>query len=46
MGVAVRIMLPYDKTGRNGVSIPLPDNVIINDPKEDTNEEEIRVLSE
>jgi len=28
-------MLPYDPSGKFGVSIPLPDNVIINDPKEE-----------
>jgi hypothetical protein len=41
MGVLVKIMLPYDATGKNGCSIMLPDNVIINDPKVQ-DEEEIR----
>ena len=35
MGVKVRIMLPYDPLGKNGVKIPLPDNFEIFDPKID-----------
>lgn len=43
MGVKVKIMLPHDPTGRQGVKFPLPDNVTIHDPKEEDNvEEEIR----
>ena len=42
MGVKVKIMLPYDPTGKNGVKFPLPDNVEIYDPKFDQDEEEIR----
>lgn len=43
IGVKVKIMMPFDATGIRGVKIPLPDNVVINDPKEDDDEEEIRV---
>ena len=43
MGVKVKIMLGYDPTGVRGIKIPLPDNVIINDPKEEDEEEEIRM---
>jgi small subunit ribosomal protein S3e len=35
MGVKVKIMLPYDPTGKKGINKPMPDNVIINDPKLD-----------
>ena len=41
MGVKVKIMLPYDATGKNGWSILLPDIVEIKDPKV-VDEEEIR----
>lgn len=40
MGVKVKIMLPYDPTGKKGVSIPMPDIVIINDPKIDNESDE------
>ena len=42
MGVKVKIMLPYDPTGKAGCSIPLPDNVVIHDPKVEDREDEIR----
>lgn len=45
IGVKVKVMLPYDPTGINGVKIPLPDNVIINDPKADE-ESDIKVTRE
>lgn len=32
MGVKVKIMLPYDITGKNGCPILLPDAVSISDP--------------
>jgi small subunit ribosomal protein S3e len=41
MGVMVKIMLPYDATGKNGCSILLPDEVTIHEPKIQE-EEEIR----
>ena len=42
MGVKVKIMLPYDPTGRNGgVRHPLPDHFIIQEPKR-YEEQEIR----
>jgi small subunit ribosomal protein S3e len=40
MGVKVKIMLPYDPTGKKGVAIPMPDMVIINDPKVDNESDE------
>jgi len=33
MGVKVKIMLPYDPTGKAGVKVPLPDHVEIFDAK-------------
>jgi len=43
MGVKVRIMLPYDPTGKFGVKIPMADQVIIREPKgDDKDEEELR----
>jgi len=42
MGVKVKIMLPYDPTGKHGVKYPIPDNVIIHDPKVEEPEDEIR----
>jgi len=35
MGLKVKIMLPHDPEGRNGVKTPLPDNIIIYEPKEE-----------
>merc|ERR1711904_91386 len=35
IGIKVKIMLPYDPTGRKGIRKPLPDMVKINPPKED-----------
>jgi len=45
LGIRVRIMLAHDPEGRTGPKIPLPDNVIVHEPKEDVvptqpNEEE------
>ncbi len=42
MGVKVRIMLPYDPTGKFGVKKVIPDTVIINDPKPEEKEVEKR----
>ena len=35
LGVRVTIMLPWDPTGKTGPKNPLPDQVVIHDPKED-----------
>merc|ERR1711861_125095 len=35
LGVRVTIMLPWDPTGKTGPKTPLPDQVVIQDPKED-----------
>merc|ERR1712146_566109 len=35
LGVKVKIMLAYDPEGRMGAKMPLPDNVIVHEPKED-----------
>jgi small subunit ribosomal protein S3e len=35
LGIKVKIMLPYDASGKAGVVKPLPDQVIIHTPKED-----------
>jgi len=40
MGVKIKIMLPYDASGRFGCKIPIPDNVIIRDPRVPYEEEE------
>lgn len=34
LGVKVKIMLPHDPQGKDGPTIPLPDNVIVKEPKE------------
>jgi len=45
MGVKVKIMMPHDPTGKNGVKVPFADKVEIKDPKyEDKDEEEIRTV--
>merc|ERR1712107_931531 len=36
LGIKVKIMLPFDPTGKTGPKKPLPDNVSIVEPKEDT----------
>jgi small subunit ribosomal protein S3e len=36
LGVRVTIMLPWDPSGKTGPKNPLPDQVVIQDPKEDT----------
>jgi small subunit ribosomal protein S3e len=36
LGVRVTIMLPWDPSGKTGPKNPLPDQVVIHDPKEDT----------
>lgn len=36
LGIKVKIMLPWDSSGKNGPKKPLPDNVIVVEPKEDT----------
>lgn len=35
LGVRVSIMLPFDPEGKQGPSTPLPDTVIVTDPKPD-----------
>merc|ERR1712137_1448078 len=35
LGVRVTIMLPHDPTGKTGPKIPLPDQVLITEPKEE-----------
>merc|ERR1711907_495546 len=35
LGVRVTIMLPWDPTGKTGPKTPLPDQVVIHEPKED-----------
>merc|ERR1719362_1878309 len=35
LGVKVKIMLAHDPDGKLGPSIPLPDNVIVHEPKEE-----------
>lgn len=42
MGVKVKIMMPYDPTGQKGCKVLLPDAVVIRDPKDEGDEEEIR----
>ena len=42
MGVKVKIMLPHDPLGKKGVSHILPDTVVINDPKPEAEEQELR----
>ncbi|KAK4538175.1 hypothetical protein CDCA_CDCA16G4200 [Cyanidium caldarium] len=35
LGIKVKIMLPHDPTGRQGPSKPLPDSVVVLEPKEE-----------
>ena len=35
IGVMVKIMLAHDPEGKMGAKMPLPDNVIIHEPKEE-----------
>lgn len=42
MGVKVKIMLPYDPTGRAGVKTLLPDVIEIRDPKPEDEDNEVR----
>jgi len=43
MGVKVKVMLPYDPTGKAGCKIIPADQITIRDPKgDDKDEEEIR----
>merc|ERR1719321_1126839 len=35
MGLQVKIMLPYDPEGKAGVKVPLPDAVVVYEPKEE-----------
>merc|ERR1712066_692576 len=35
LGVRVTIMLPHDPTGKTGPKMPLPDQVIVHEPKEE-----------
>merc|ERR1712186_14922 len=36
LGIEVKIMLPWDPTGKNGPRVPLPDHISIVEPKEET----------
>lgn len=36
LGVRVTIMLPHDPTGKTGPKTPLPDQILVQEPKEDT----------
>ena len=42
MGCKVKIMLPYDPTGKNGPKVPIPDTVVIHDPKKEEDERDLR----
>lgn len=48
MGVKVKIMLPYEPNPAKkfGVKTPIPDNVIIHEPKVVEEEKEIRTAAE
>ena len=35
MGIKVKIQLPHDPTGRDGIKYKLPDVVTVNEPKDD-----------
>jgi small subunit ribosomal protein S3e len=35
LGIKVKIMLPWDPAGKDGPKRPLPDNVVIVEPKEE-----------
>merc|ERR1712087_549782 len=35
LGIKVKIMMSHDPEGRMGAKMPLPDNVIVHEPKED-----------
>merc|ERR1712094_129503 len=35
LGVKVKIMLAHDPEGKMGAKMPLPDNIIINEPKDE-----------
>jgi len=35
LGIKVKIMLPYDPTGKNGCALPQPDVITVHDPKEE-----------
>ncbi|XP_008473488.2 40S ribosomal protein S3 [Diaphorina citri] len=37
LGIKVKIMLPWDSTGKTGPKKPLPDNVNVLEPKEEVN---------
>lgn len=42
LGIKVKIMLPWDPSGKTGPKKPLPDNVSVVEPKEDTVPSEIK----
>ena len=48
MGVKVKIMLPYEPNPAKkfGVKTPIPDNVVIPEPKKQDDEKEIRTAVE
>merc|ERR1711964_49010 len=35
LGLQVKIMMAYDPEGKNGVKIPMPDMIVIHEPKDD-----------
>eukprot|EP00003_Mantamonas_plastica_P017452 TRINITY_DN28957_c0_g1_i1.p1 TRINITY_DN28957_c0_g1~~TRINITY_DN28957_c0_g1_i1.p1 ORF type:complete len:262 (-),score=76.69 TRINITY_DN28957_c0_g1_i1:29-757(-) len=35
LGIKVRIMLPHDPSGKQGPSKPIPDTIVVHEPKED-----------
>ena len=46
MGVKVKIMLPYDPTGKKGKTQQMPDTVVIHDPKSDNEVDEEEKVQE
>lgn len=40
----MKIMLPWDPTGKNGPKNPLPDNVCVVNPKDDTPTSDVKPL--
>lgn len=44
LGIKVKIMLPWDPSGKTGPKKPLPDNVSVVEPKEDTVSNEIKSI--
>lgn len=42
LGIKVKIMLPWDSSGKTGPKKPLPDNVSVAEPKEDIAPNEVK----